>query len=284
LTDPTTAKVNKLIRGAVFGNPSVNISNFYCYGLANSPAKSISFEPLPNSAIGHDINLKNGYLRDGSINADQPLSFTVENVWCYGQTTGGDVTVAVSGNPGITGSVLDVVVDSCRLAGDFTNGTTITGSLKVTNNRWIDGAVACGTVTGFAQINDNAYIGGNITVTSGGSTVGISNILNNSQIVGNTTITAAKNARFSGNNTQKRVEMKDVQTFEIVGNTAKTDQAEPCIWVNPVTAANVLAGVISSNNTLIKTGTVGAGYVTLAGGVTGVTDVNNNKLTVAWSV
>ena len=78
--------------------------------------------------------------------------------------------------------------------------------------------------------------------------------------------------------------MKDVQTFEIVGNTAKTDQAEPCIWVNPVTAANVLAGVISSNNTLIKTGTVGAGYVTLAGGVTGVTDVNNNKLTVAWSV
>jgi hypothetical protein len=143
--------------------------------------------------------------------------------------------------------------------------------------------VTCGTVTGFAQINDNSYIGGNISVTSGGSTVGISNVMNNSQIVGTTTIAAAKNSRVSGNNTQLRIELKDVQTFEVVGNTAKTDAAESIIFINPVTAANVLAGVISSNNTLIKTGTVGAGYVTLAGGVTGVTDVNNNKLTVAWS-
>lgn len=284
LTDQSTAKVNKLIRGAMFGNPSVNISNFYCYGLANAPEKAISFEPLPDSAIGHDINLKNGYLRDGSINADEPYSFTVENVWCYGQTTGGDVTVAVSGNPGVTGDVLDVVVDNCRLAGDFTNGTDITGALKVTNNRWVNGIVDCGTVSGTAQINDNTYIGGNITVTTGSSTVGIVNVMNNSEISGSTTISAAKNARVSGNNTQQRVEIKDVQTFEVVGNTAKTSLAEPCIWVNPVTTANVLAGVISSNNVLIKTGTASASYVTIIAGVTGVTDVNNNKLTVAWSV
>jgi len=283
LTDASTAKVRRIIRGSVYYNPSVFITNFYCYGIVTAMASAINFAVLTNSVIGHDIKLKSGYLRNGSINVDQPLSFAVDDVWCFGGTSGGSVILSVSGNSGITGSVNDVVVINSRLAGSFTNGVTITESLKVNNNERITGGVTCGTVTGFAQINGNSYIGGNITITSGGSTVGISNIMNNSQIVGTTTITAAKNSRVSGNNTQQRIEIKDVQTFEVVGNTAKTDQGESIIWVNPVTAANVLAGVVSSNNVLIKTGTVGAGYVTLGAGVTGVTDVNNNKLTVAWS-
>lgn len=283
LTDPTTAKVRKIIRGAMFNNPSVNITNFYCYGITTSPSITIDFGVLPNSSIGHDIKLKNGYLRHGSINVDQPLALSIDDVWCYGDTSGGDITVSVSGNAGITGSVGDVMITNNRLAGAFTNGVTITGSLKVNNNKRINGNVTCGTVTGFAQVNENSYIGGGVTVTSGGSTVGISNVMNNSEIVGTTTITAAKNSRVSGNNTDRRIEIKDVQTFEIVGNTAKTDAAEAIIWINPVVAANILAGVISSNNVLIKTGTVGAGYVTIIGGVSGVTDVNNNKLTVAWS-
>jgi hypothetical protein len=283
LTDPTVPKVRKIIRGAMFNNPSVNITNFYCYGITTNPPTTVDFGVLPTSAIGHDIKLKNGYIRHGSINVDQPLALSVDDVWCYGDTSGGDITVSVSGNAGITGSVSDVMITNNRLAGAFTNGVTVTGSLKVNNNKRISGNVACGVVTGFAQINENSFIGGNISVNSGGSTVGISNIMNNSQIVGTTIIAAAKNSRVSGNNTERRIEIKDVQTFEVVGNTAKTDAAEPIIWVNPVTAADVLAGVISSNNVLIKTGTMGAGYVTLAGGVTGVTDVNNNKLTVAWS-
>lgn len=284
LADPSTAKIRKIIRGAMANNPAVNISNFYCFGLAADPTTAIDFGVSENSVIGSNIKLKTGYLRSGDINVDQPQVLVVDDVQCVGATSGGNITVSVSGNPGITGSVVDVSVANSRLAGGFTNTTTITGSLKVVNNVSIAAAVACGTVTGFAQINDNAYIGGNVIVTSGGSTVGISNIMNNSQIVGNTTITAAKNARFNGNNTQERVEIKDVQTFEIVGNTAKTSLSEPIIWVNPVTTANVLAGVISSNNVLIKTGTAGAAYVTIIAGVTGVTDVNNNKLTVAWSV
>jgi hypothetical protein len=283
LTDPATPKVRKIIRGSVFDNPSVNITNFYCYGITTSPSITIDFGVLPNSSIGHDIKLKNGYLRHGSINVDQPLALSIDDVWCYGDTSGGNITVSVSGNAGITGSVGDVMITNNRLAGAFTNGVTITGSLKVNNNKRINGNVACGTVTGFAQVNENSYIGGNVTVTSGGYTVGVSNVMNNSEIVGTTTITTAKNSRVSGNNTDRRIEIKDVQTFEVVGNTAKTDAAEAIIWVNPVITANILAGVISSNNVLIKTGTVGAGYVTIAGGVTGVTDVNNNKLTVAWS-
>lgn len=283
LTNPSVAKVRRIVRGSLFENPSVNITNFYCYGIVTAPGVAFNFGVLPNSNIGHDVKLKNGYLRHGSINVDQPLLLTIDDVWCYGDTFGGDITVSVSGNPGIVGSVNDVVITNNRLAGEFVNTTTITGSLKVNNNKRINGNVTCGTVSGFAQINDNAYIGGNVTVTSGGSTVGISNIMNNSEIVGTTNIAAAKNARVSGNNTDRRIELNEVQTFEIVGNTAKTDAAESCIWINPNTTANVLAGVISSNNALIKTGTVGAGYVTIKAGVSGVTDVNNNKLTVAWS-
>jgi hypothetical protein len=284
LTNSTTAKIRKIIRGSMANNPAVNISNFYCFGLAAASTNAIDFGVAENSVIGSNIKLKTGYLRSGDINVDQPQVLVVDDVQCVGATSGGNITVSVSGNTGITGSVVDVSVANSRLAGGFTNTTTITGSLKVVNNTNIAAAVACGTVTGFAQINDNAYIGGNLNVTSGGATVGIANILNNSQIGGATTITAAKNARVSGNNTQERIEIKDVQTFEVVGNTAKTSLSEPIIWVNPVTAANVLAGVISSNNVLIKTGTAGASYVTIAGGVSGVTDVNNNKLTVAWSV
>ena len=283
LTNPTVAKVRKIIRGSMFNNPSVNITNFYCYGITNVPSIAIDFGVLPNSVIGHDIKLKNGYLRHGSINVDQPLLLTIDDVWCYGQTSGGNITVSVSGNPGITGSVNDVVISNNRLAGGFSNGVTVTGSLKVTNNKRINGSVACGTVTGFAQVNDNTYIGGNISATTASSTAGIINVMNNGEIVGTTILASAKNARVSGNNTQRRIEIKDVQTFEVVGNTAKTDAAEPIIWVNPSVPADVLAGVISSNNVLIKTGTVGAGYVVIAGGVSGVTDVNNNKLTVAWS-
>lgn len=283
LTDPTTPKVRKIIRGSMFNNPAVTITNFYCYGITTNPSATVDFAVLPNSAIGHDIKLKNGYVRDGSINVDQPLALSIDDVWLYGDTSGGNITVSVSGNPGITGSVSDVMITNNRLAGAFTNGVTITGTLKVNNNKRINGNVTCGVVTGFAQINENSYIGGNISVNSGGSTVGISNVMNNSQIVGTTTIATAKNSRVSGNNTEQRIEIKDVQTFEVVGNTAKTSNAESIIWINPNTVANVLAGVISSNNVLIKTGTVGAGYVTIIGGVTGVTDVNNNKLTVAWS-
>lgn len=283
LTDDAVAKVRRIVRGSLFENPFVNITNFYCYGIVTSPNVAFNFGVLPNSNIGHDIKLNNGYLRHGSINVDQPLALTIDDVWCYGDVSGGDITVSMSGNPGIVGSVNDIVITNNRLAGAFVNQTTVTGSLKVSNNKHIGGNVTCGTVSDTAQVNENAYIGGSITVTSGSASSGTANIVDNGEIVGTTTVTAAKSANVSGNNTDRRIEIKDVQTFQVVGNTAKTDQAEPCIWVNPATTANILAGVISSNNTLIKTGTVGAGYVTIAGGVSGVTDVNNNKLTVAWS-
>ena len=85
-----------------------------------------------------------------------------------------------------------------------------------------------------------------------------------------------------GNETERRVEIKDVKIFNVSSNSIKTASSEPAVWINPVSASSVLAGVITGNNVLIKTGTSGSGYVTIGSGVTGVLDANNNKLTVAW--
>ncbi len=283
LTDPTVAQVRKIIRGAVKDNPSININNFYCYGLSTSTANTVSFAQLPNSVIGLDLNLTNGYIRHGSITIEQPLYASVENVTLFGDTAGGSILFDVSGNPGITGSVGHANITGCEIAGAITSSLNFTQSLKICENKRIVGTVSSAASSGNVQINDNAYIGGNISLSGASASSGIVNVMNNAFIGGTTTLVRGLNGRISGNNTQQRIEIKDVQTFEIVGNTAKTANAEPIIWVNPITAANILAGVISSNNVLIKTGTVGAGYVTIAGGVSGVTDVNNNKLTVAWT-
>lgn len=283
LTNPLTPAVRKIIRGALFGNPHVTISNFYCAGLTSVPTATVDISVLPDAVIGHHVKLISGYVADGDIRVEQPLDLVVDNVWCAASTTGGNITTPPSGNPGVTGTPENIVISNCRLAGGYASTLTVSGALKVINNKSIAGSVACNVVTGYADVRGNTYIGGGVTVSSGASTTGTVNISDNSNIVGVTTLIAAKNASISGNNTNRRIEIKDVQTFQVNGNTAKTALPESIIWVNPATAANVLAGVISSNNVLIKTGTVGAGYVTIAGGVSGVTDVNNNKLTVAWS-
>jgi hypothetical protein len=108
-------------------------------------------------------------------------------------------------------------------------------------------------------------------------------IRGNGLIEGVTRVDGTNNAIISGNNTERRLTIEDVQHFQVVGNTAKTDAAESCIFVNPTTASNILSGVINGNSCLIKTGTSGAGHITLGSGVTNVMEGVNNKLTVAWS-
>ena len=165
----------------------------------------------------------------------------------------------------------------------MTTAVAVVGDFRVEGNKLIGGSVSCVASSGNQEVSDNAVILGSVGLSGASATSGICTVKNNNHIVGTTTITQGRNARVVGNNTKRRVEIKDVQAFEVVGNTAKTDAGEPIIWINPLTAANILAGVVSANNLLIKTGTSGAGYVTIGAGVTGVTDVNNNKLTVNWS-
>jgi hypothetical protein len=267
----SAAKLRRAIRGSVQDTCQITISNFYVNGLYTSTA--INFGQLPSSVIGSDIRLKNGHLLSGSINVDQTKLLDIDSV-----KVGGNISVSVSGNSGITGTVDDVSVSRSTF-GSFTNSATITRSLRISDND-STGSLACNSVSGQLIIDGNQQIGGAISASNSAARIGIHD---NALITDTTIISSAKDVRFTGNNTNRRVQLADVQTFSIVGNTIKTDAPEPIIWINPVTASNVLAGVISSNNVLVKTGTVGAGYVAIGGGVVGVTDVNNNKLAVNWT-
>jgi hypothetical protein len=161
--------------------------------------------------------------------------------------------------------------------------TIVDGKLVVTQNKVGASVAALQNNTGNIVVSDNPSIAVNVTVNGASATSGKVVIANNGLIGGTTTISTASSASVSGNTTSRRIEIKDVETFTVIGNNARTNAAEPTIWINPVTTSNVLSGVVSSNNVLIQTGTVGAGYVTIKAGVTGVTDVSNNKQTVAWT-
>lgn len=283
LGNNSTAKVRKHVRGSVKDNATVFINNFYVSGLTTSLANAISFALLPNAVIESNINLSDGLLQSGSITIEQPYEANINNVQVIGADGSGNVYIALAGNPGITGTVATVQISDSNINGLISSTVNVTRSLKINSNKYIGSSISSSASSGTISVSDNTYIGGSLDLTGASATSGIAHVLGNGTLNGITTLFSGKNGRVSNNTTNRRIEIKDVQTFEIIGNTAKTNAAEPIIWINPVTAANILAGVISSNNVLIKTGTVGAGYISIGGGVTGVTNVNNNQLTVNWS-
>jgi len=284
-TSSTTAYFNKLIRGSSKDTTHCNIENFYVSGICRNLDDGVSFLLLPNSAIEHDVRLAHGYIKHGDIKIEEPYNATVQDVYLEGASGNGDVLFPPAGNSGITGSVGDAIVTACHINGAITNTSNFTGSFNIVGNKHIGSISSSGAGnTGKYVISDNAKIAGGIAVvcsgTTGASTV---EIRGNGLIEGVTRVDSANTAIINDNNTERRISIEDVQNFQVVGNTAKTDAAESCIFINPTTASNILAGVITGNNCLIKTGTTGAGYVTLASSVTNVSEGLNNKLTVAWS-
>ncbi|WP_286882084.1 MULTISPECIES: hypothetical protein [unclassified Cupriavidus] len=274
----STAVANRAFRGSLFGSSAgqvINITNVHIDGLY--VANAINFALSPNSVIDARIRMSQVYVASGVCNFDQPNVLELTNI-----QTSGDVTISTSGNHGITGAVAIVSLRDSNI-NNFSCTTTVAGTITVDDNETINGNVSISTCTGQVSVSGNKAIAGSINLSSGNPTIGSFCIANNAYVVGITTVTFARSAIVNGNHTTRRIEIKDVQTFNVTGNTAKTNTSESIIWINPVTAANILAGVISSNNVLIQTGTVGAGFVTIGGGVTNVTDVNNNKVTTNWS-
>ncbi len=184
----------------------------------------------------------------------------------------------------------NVSIVNSYIGGNITNTTKLTESFNVSNNKYIDYITSsCTGATAKIIVSDNAHIGGGIAFANanvtGASTV---EIRGNGLIEGVTRVDGTNNAIINGNNTERRIAVEDVQHFQIVGNTAKTDTGEPCIWVNPTTTSNMLSGVINGNSCLIKLDSEGdppsgATYVTVDSGVTNVMEGLNNKLAVAWS-
>ena len=284
-TSATTAYFNKLIRGSAKDTTHCNIENFYVSGICRNLDDGVSFLLLPNSAIEHDVRLAHGYIKHGDIKIEVPYNATVQDVYLEGASGNGDVLFPPAGNPGVTGSVGDATVTGCYIDGTVSNTTAFTGSLNIIGNKYIGAVTSSGSGnTGKFVVSDNARIAGGLAVTCSGPTGNSAvEIRGNALIEGVTRVDGANNAIISDNNTERRITIEDVQHFQVVGNTAKTDNAESCIFVNPTTASNILAGIISGNNCLIKTGTSGAGYITLASSVTNVMEGLNNKLIVNWS-
>ena len=281
ISDPTTVRVTQIIRGSVFSNAAIYIDNFYVYG--RSVAEPLSINSLPDNVAQHDIRLSHGYIRHGGIRVECPEYCTIDDVRLIGDTDAGNIAFPVSGNPGVTGPTFEISVTDSHVEGSITCDLNVLKSFKIMDNKYILGPVSCAASDGTSIAAGNSYIGNSLSLSGSNATTGNVNVLNNSEIVGITTISFAKNARVSNNSTRRRIEIKDVQTFEVVGNTAKTDVPEPVIWIHPLTISNVLAGVISSNNVLIKIGTVGAGFVFIDGGITGVINANNNNVVIPWS-
>ena len=178
----------------------------------------------------------------------------------------------------------NVNIVNSYIGGNITNTTKLTESFNVVGNKYIDYITSLSQVaTAKIVVSDNAHIGGGISFANANVTGPSSvKIQGNGLIEGVTRVDGTNNAIISNNNTERTITIEDVQHFQVIGNTAKTDAAEPCIYVNPTTPSDVLSGVINGNSCLVKTGTQNAGYVSVASGVTNVMEGVNNKLTVAW--
>lgn len=277
LGNKSSAVSNRAIRGSLFSSSAgnhIHISNLYVDGLY--VANAMNFALSTNSLIRSRIRISQAYVDSGNVNIEQPNVLEITNM-----QTSGDVTVVNSGNTGITGTVAIVSLRSSNI-NNFTCAPTVAGTFACNDNETISGQISA-VCTGSASVSNNKVIAGSVTLSSGSATAGTFQICNNGNILGITTVTFAKSAIVCGNTTARRIELKDVQTLTVTGNTAKTDQPESILWVNPITGSNVLSGTICGNTVLIKTGTSSAGYVTFSGGVASVTDVNNTKATVAWS-
>ncbi len=179
----------------------------------------------------------------------------------------------------------NVSIVNSYIGGNITNTTKLTESFNVSNNKYIDYITSsCADATAKIVVSDNAHIGGGVAFANANVTGPSSvKIQGNGLIEGVTRVDGTNNAIISNNNTERTITIEDVQHFQVIGNTAKTDAAEPCIYVNPTTPSNVLSGVINGNSCLVKAGTSGAGHVSIASSVTNVMEGVNNKLTVAWS-
>ena len=179
----------------------------------------------------------------------------------------------------------NVNIVNSYIGGNITNTTKLTESFNVVGNKYIDYITSLSQgATAKIVVSDNAHIGGGVAFANANITGPSSvKIQGNGLIEGVTRVDGTNNVIISNNNTERRIAVEDAQHFQIVGNTAKTDTGEPCIWVNPNTPSNIFSGVITGNSCLIKTGTSGGTYVTLASGVTNVMEGLNNKLTVNWS-
>lgn len=251
-THPTTVKINLGARVLSSGTGKFNFSNVIVSGAYDAPIRCYK---ASGTVIGGELTFSNCNISE--------LTSTY-NIYVYGWDSVFISNAVLSGTTYMQPGAAFSITGTASL---FSFKDSSTDTLTVSENYSVIN-VSKNVVS--TALNLPSAATGNIHIEG-------------NELPNGVNVVSAKFASVCGNNTYSQIQIKDVQTFNVCNNTARTDASNSVIWVNPVTTANILAGVIGNNNVLIKTGTGGSAYVTIIAGVAGVTDVNNNKLTVAWS-
>lgn len=119
----------------------------------------------------------------------------------------------------------------------------------------------------------NSKFTGDINFTSSNKKIKIDNsFINGRGLFAGTSIPYVN---LSNNTFVKRVALNNLSIFTVTGNTICIDDANFAVSI----VGTPLAGTITGNNIIIKTGTASAGYVPT---VANVIDANNNKVTATY--
>lgn len=157
----------------------------------------------------------------------------------------------------------DFSVHNSYVYGDITNDTNITETLNIASNKRV-GAItsqgASNTNSGRYLISGNSDITGAVQIVGSGST-GASKVevANNARLQNIVLVTGVNNVVVTGNVTERRIEIQNVEHFQVTGNTAKTARSEPSIYINPSDTTKILSGTITGNNCLMQGATLTAG-------------------------
>lgn len=224
--------------------------------VANTLYEIVSIGTTDFTAVGAPSNTVGlRFKPSGSTTGTGTVSLVYGNVVIF-RAANADV-----GNSQIPDETHDFNVTNSYIYGDITNNTAITGTLGITNNKRI-GFITSTSANNSGQttISHNGLITGAVQITSDGAdgTAKVE-IVNNPLIQNLVLVDTTNTAVISNNVTNRRIEIKDVQNFQVVGNTAKTDRSEPSIYINPFNTANILSGTITGNNCLMQGATLTAG-------------------------
>lgn len=240
--------VRRSMRMSVAGEADISINGFSLSGLTSDAAYVCS--ALPDNAIASRLRMGDGEIKSGNFVLDSLRSISFNDVHAPNSI----LSVALPGNPGITGEVDSVTLDGGRIGSVITTTVMNEFSMSAAN---CTGELLFNARIRSIVVNGNPWINGPITA----------NVANSASITGNGRI-------------ESYVKIGDVQLFNIGCNgEIRTSVGAPAVWVAPTVESNIKGGTIVGNNVTITTGTVGAGFISVPAGLASVVQIASNTNT-----
>lgn len=143
--------------------------------------------------------------------------------------------------------------------------------------------VKCADVTINGSAGDIKLTGGSVGGLNVGGSGGKLRLDGGLYISEVTYVTGLKSCVIGNIETRRRLEIVDVERAKLSGSVLKTDQPESCLTLSP-SAPGIMKHVSAIGvSRWIKTGTVGAGYVSANSNVGSFSDVSPDDNTFAWT-